>query len=592
MARTISKKDQPPRDPLREILETLVFVVALVLLLKLFVVEAFVIPTGSMAETLYGYHRKVICTECGFPFTVNSSREDEPQGDQRIRVVGGCCPNCNYVNEWSSASVPPEVGGGDRVLVHKALYEFAGPDRGDIVVFKYPVDLQYSHVAQNYIKRLWGFGGETIAIHRGDLYVNRSLAYPNSPMPSDPNERWIGPDAKSLSKTTPPFSPKDNPPGGGYLYLNDEAAIKSFRDYRSNPGAATSNGFEPIVKTNEQALAMRRIVYDNQHQSETLARAGIPPRWSADVMGWKTDVPITPRVFTHKGDDLHYLSYANRASYNYEDPRDSNDWFRINAGTGETLFQPTLIQNFLGYNTTIYLSQPMPSARYWVGDLMLECKATFSGATDEVVLDLAKGVNRYEARFTESTVTLQRLGPNVGIIGKADTGIDSGEHELRFANIDGRLRVWVDGSALEFDYGSDVVPVDEQALRLGVGAIAGAMFMPTPQGWTIYNDIGAPARIGAKGEVVIDEVRLWEDTYFTPYDDFPFNRPTDIYERAMTMTEPTVDTYFVQPGHYLCLGDNSGFSSDSRKWGVVPERLMLGKAFFVFFPLDRIGFIE
>ena len=55
-------------------------------------------------------------------------------------------------------------------------------------------------------------------------------------------------------------------------------------------------------------------------------------------------------------------------------------------------------------------------------------------------------------------------------------------------------------------------------------------------------------------------------------------------------------TFYVQPGHYLCLGDNSAQSSDSRKWGAVPERLMLGKAVFVFWPAypppSRIGFIK
>src|SRR5262249_38961186 len=54
-------KDKPdePRDSLREIAETVVFVVVLVLMLKTFVAEAFVIPTGSMAETLYGYQKIV-----------------------------------------------------------------------------------------------------------------------------------------------------------------------------------------------------------------------------------------------------------------------------------------------------------------------------------------------------------------------------------------------------------------------------------------------------------------------------------------------------------------------------------------------------
>ena len=46
---------------------------------------------------------------------------------------------------------------------------------------------------------------------------------------------------------------------------------------------------------------------------------------------------------------------------------------------------------------------------------------------------------------------------------------------------------------------------------------------------------------------------------------------------------------YVQPGHYLCLGDNSTHSSDGRDWGLVPERLMLGRALMVYYPLNRAG---
>src|SRR5205823_5567147 len=48
-------------------------------------------------------------------------------------------------------------------------------------------------------------------------------------------------------------------------------------------------------------------------------------------------------------------------------------------------------------------------------------------------------------------------------------------------------------------------------------------------------------------------------------------------------------TMFVQPGHYLCLGDNSTASSDSRYWGLVPQRLLLGRALAVYYPLHRLG---
>src|ERR1700726_1372933 len=68
-----------PKDAKREIVETVVFVVVLVLLLKTFVAEAFVIPTGSMATTLWGYQKVVDCPKCGESFPVNCSSEVDPQ---------------------------------------------------------------------------------------------------------------------------------------------------------------------------------------------------------------------------------------------------------------------------------------------------------------------------------------------------------------------------------------------------------------------------------------------------------------------------------------------------------------------------------
>ena len=80
----------------REVVETIVFVVVLVLLLKSFVAEAFVIPTGSMATTLYGYQKKVNCPKCGWVFPVNCSQEVEPQrGFPPSPVVSGQCENCH-----------------------------------------------------------------------------------------------------------------------------------------------------------------------------------------------------------------------------------------------------------------------------------------------------------------------------------------------------------------------------------------------------------------------------------------------------------------------------------------------------------------
>src|SRR5437763_14803743 len=84
-----------PKDTWREVVETVVFVVVLVLLLKSFTAEAFVIPTGSMAETLWGYQKLVTCPQCGYEFPVNCSQEvDPPEGKAPEPVTRCTCPNC------------------------------------------------------------------------------------------------------------------------------------------------------------------------------------------------------------------------------------------------------------------------------------------------------------------------------------------------------------------------------------------------------------------------------------------------------------------------------------------------------------------
>lgn len=84
------------KDGTREIVETIVFVVVLVLLLKTFLAEAFVIPTGSMATTLWGYHKNVVCDQCQYPFEVNASDEVERKPPEM--VIEWTCPNCRYQN--------------------------------------------------------------------------------------------------------------------------------------------------------------------------------------------------------------------------------------------------------------------------------------------------------------------------------------------------------------------------------------------------------------------------------------------------------------------------------------------------------------
>jgi signal peptidase I len=44
----------------------------------------------------------------------------------------------------------------------------------------------------------------------------------------------------------------------------------------------------------------------------------------------------------------------------------------------------------------------------------------------------------------------------------------------------------------------------------------------------------------------------------------------------------------IPPGHFFMMGDNRGASDDSRFWGPVPEKWIIGQAFFTYWPIKRI----
>ena len=48
----------------------------------------------------------------------------------------------------------------------------------------------------------------------------------------------------------------------------------------------------------------------------------------------------------------------------------------------------------------------------------------------------------------------------------------------------------------------------------------------------------------------------------------------------------------VPPGSFFVLGDNSAQSSDSRNWGFVPDRNLIGRAFLIWWPIDRMGLVS
>jgi signal peptidase I len=45
----------------------------------------------------------------------------------------------------------------------------------------------------------------------------------------------------------------------------------------------------------------------------------------------------------------------------------------------------------------------------------------------------------------------------------------------------------------------------------------------------------------------------------------------------------------IPAGMYLMEGDNRAHSCDSRVWGLVPRKNIIGKVFLTYWPLNRIG---
>jgi signal peptidase I len=518
---------------------------------------------------------------------------------------------CN--GDWSS---------GDRVLVNKYLYDSGTgrPHRFDVVVFRCPEPPQRGGPLDNFIKRLLGLGAETIAIFFGHLFVTTDWQPPgdldaqhaeDDPAKAEPLDLW---------------QPK-------YMYRNDGKARDLFMY-----GAFTPRGrrdvkrgqFEIIRKGPDVMMALRRIVYDNDHPAKDLEAVHFPARWAAsegsswgalDDRGFQTD--------SGQGKDTAWLGYRHILRP-LDWPAARGEGAVMDRGFEQGVIdqivkrkhQPQLITDFSGYNSYEKNQQPREVGGNWVGDLMLDFELTVDRAEGEFWLELARGVDRFQAcwELSSGRCTLWRLqdGKQPEKLKSAATAVNAaGTYRLRFANFDERLTVWVD-----------------RALPFGDGAAY-------PRAWHFDNKLSAwvnvgptandlkPASLGSKGAAVkVRHLQLWRNTYYTlggpsntTFDaSFPLLEniperlrdpisPEDRQERAALVANHWAKfwadpeqwaplrrldfaTMYVQKGHYLCMGDNSPESHDSRAWGTVPERLMLGRALIVYYPFSRAGLIR
>jgi signal peptidase I len=142
-----------------------VIVFCLVLVLRTCLVSAFVIPTGSMAPTLRGWHRVEPCPCCSYEVVVGYG---SAAGREAVGVRARC-PNCG--EEFSLANTA--VTGGDRVLVNKSIYDWRPPRRWELAVFTPPESSPED--ALFFVKRVVGLPGESIRLWEGDVYASGEL---------------------------------------------------------------------------------------------------------------------------------------------------------------------------------------------------------------------------------------------------------------------------------------------------------------------------------------------------------------------------------------------------------------------------------
>lgn len=404
----VTGKAKPKRqEGMRETIEAVAIAFILAFVFKTFEAEAFVIPTGSMAPTLYGRHKEVTCAGCNVSYTIGASQEvyqDSGILNPEGRVLRSTCPNCRLENDVENAG----VFNGDRIVVNKQVSEFK---RFDVVVFKNPEEPYV-----NYIKRLVGLPTETIQFRQGDVYAKTE-----------------GEQEATIRRKADPATQQDI-----QLLVYDDA----------HPP-------RPLLDTGlEERWAP--AVYSSSDKS----MGGWPLREG----GWKSDPASRSYSVTNQTDELQWLRYrhlvpgpAQWQSLATEPPSSSPK------------LEPMLVTDFCGFNSVEFRSSRMNNDPlddgdlYWVNDLTLDATLEIQNSSLEavIVLELIEGVRAVQARFHPASgkVEIVRRDRDANgaysegeVIATAESGESGdGEYEFSFANVDDRALLWINGSVVPFE---------------------------------------------------------------------------------------------------------------------------------------------
>lgn len=578
----VAKKDEASwlsPAAIRETVESVIIAFVLAFLFRTFEAEAFVIPTGSMAPTLMGKNKDLECPMCNYRYQVSAS--DRHNSDIASKVYHGTCPMCRFTADLAPGNPEHQsypTYDGDRILVAKFPYEFADPKPWDVVVFKYPGD-----ATMNYIKRLVGLPGETIRIHRGDLWIHE---------PDDPEDH-----------------------------------------------------FEIARKPPEKLLAMLQPVYDNDYAPTITGRLGWPARWTRkegpgenpwtneDLSSFEIDGSAKGEawiVYQHRVPTPEQWQTLESSGKKRADKSLQND------------VKPQLITDFTAYNTSDndQTGNVPPTliqrgyGQHWVGDLAVQFELVSKSAGGKVIADLVKAGRHFQCHFDlasgNAELTIGGDEPEAkGYRRTAATAVRGpGRHAIIFANVDDELSLWVDGRAVAFkDPSRPAAPPPRDGRtesRFGQhpnGYESALLDGHVPTREDLLSPVGIAAAEGAS--VKVQHIKVLRDVYYIAV----FNegrkeefRPTD-FTSGPDLYDPRKDdprnwTYLSSSAtwenifsdanmkkctikldppnpadpakdQFFVLGDNSAQSADGREWAGqywVERELLIGKALFIYWP--------
>ncbi len=519
---------------LRFVVEAAVCLTLAVSLFRTFVAQGYMIETGSMAPTLWGYHRRATCPSCGTAICVSETRTDGR----------AFCPNCGRGGIDLEHQARDD---GDQLLVNRAAFDFKSPHRWGVVVFRNP-----SKPAQAFVKRLAGLPNETLQIIQGDLYINgeiqtkplavrRSLQIPvfdqdHLPNDHDPDwqPRWV------IEPGTTGWQEHGSVFGFDDLSL-DPTVTASLKHPQSNPPPPTSKTLAP-----QAGLRYRHWI-----------RRGGRHATSVPVRQWPIGVPATGAAYDQlRYDDLMGVLVCTGAL-----PKTRRDEL-LHGAPAE--FQQAVhelyeashlspIRDVYGYNGGMHGEGGQREVR----DLALSLTLNVPAGQGEVRIGISDGTEQFEACFDFANGQVRLIQLQTGLTVRTGPltcrhGIDA---DVELSLMDRQVLVAVD----------QVEPF--AAYSYQATSVAANSKPATP--WR-------PVWISAaKVQARVSHLKLWRDVYYTEGEG----------PRSGSATAVKLG-----PDEYFVLGDNSPVSMDSRCWPAgerLSAGLILGQPFLVHLPSVR-----